>query len=413
MATLTLSAPRRKNVLGVILALLALAAAVVLLSSDPHLLVALSSDREGQALLPVGTLGPGQAASGRLVLANEGLLPLTYTLQVSGGADQSQTPVVMRVRRTDQNFFLYQGPPPRSPVTLGRMLPGEHVQLEVVAVAPRSQASFSLPADYTFTWTARSPGFSAWWWLITIALALAAASFLMPRVYVFGVWLTTRRHQVPDRYWRVPLILAALLLAALVPLTGVSLSSVNASTRNPGNVFAIGALVLSDRSPRGSTCISVTGNQAVPPQNHCDAIFRFSQTRPGDTGIAKLTIRNVGTIPTSKLQLWSDGCSTIDAPGEQFHGTADVCGLVQLAVHDDNHDLCYFPVRASGPCDMQPGGTLKAFAATFSPQSRLDLSSDGLGAGTTYTFSLQLDPGVLNNAQGRSPIVNFFWEVNS
>jgi len=413
MASITLppvGQPRR-NLIGVALALIGLAVAVVLLSSDPHLLVALSSDRDGEALLPAGTLAPGQSASGRLILANEGVLPLTYTLAVQGGATPEEGPVLMRIRRTDQSTLLYQGSPPRHPITLGRLLPGQHVQMEVTVVAASSNATYSVPTDYTFIWTGRSPGFTAWWWIIPISLLLAVAAFVMPRLLAFAAWLRTRRPQVAERYWRLPLILALVLLAALVPLTGVSLSSVNAFTVNPGNVFAVGALVLSDRSPSGSTCISVTGGTGLQ-SNQCDAIFRFTNQSPGQGGSAKVTIRNVGTVPVGKFELSTDGCRTVDAPDQTFHGTGDLCGKVFLGVHDDNHDLCYYPVRAAGACPVGPAGTLADFASRYSNQ-RLQLAADGLGAGNTYTFSVALDPAARSDVQGRTPVINFFWQVSS
>ena len=44
------------QVLGIALALVAIVAAIALLATNPHLLVALSSDRDGQALLPTLSL---------------------------------------------------------------------------------------------------------------------------------------------------------------------------------------------------------------------------------------------------------------------------------------------------------------------------------------------------------------------
>ena len=50
---------RPSRVLGIAFALAALVAAIALLATNPRLLVALTSDREGQALLPASTLEPG------------------------------------------------------------------------------------------------------------------------------------------------------------------------------------------------------------------------------------------------------------------------------------------------------------------------------------------------------------------
>lgn len=409
--TQTLPARPRRNLVGVVLALLVLAAAVILVSSDPGLLVALNSSRDGQALLPTATLAPGQATSGDLVLANEGFLPITYTLNVQGGDDAQ--PVIMRVRKAGSATYLYQGVPPRRPVTLGRLLPGDHVQLDVIVIAPVTDSTTSVPIDYTFVWTGRSPGFSAWWWIVPIAVALVLAAFGLPRLLAFLAWVRTRRPQQAERYWRTPIILAALLLAALLPLTGVSLSSVNAQTENPANVFAVGTLALSDQSPTGKACMSITADQAGPVQSRCDAIFDFTGMAPGRSGTGRIGIRNVGTIPIGKLGLWTDGCTTSDAPGEGFHGTGELCGEVRLQVHDDSHDACYYPVSQPGPCPADASGTLAGFAAAHPAATPLTLTTNGLGQGVTFSFNVSLDPAAGNSVQGRTTQTSFTWQATS
>lgn len=405
---------RRRN--GILLASLAILAAIVLLAVNPSLLVALTSDREGQALFGASTLAPGGSVQGNLTLANEGLLPLDYKVNVSAGPEEAAAGTFMRIRNLSTGAWAYQGPITGRSIALGRLLPGQRVQIAVVLQAPPSQATSSIPINDTFTWTGRSPGVGYWWWLVLVAAVVAAAAFAGPRL----LDLVARLRRLPplpyELYWRVPLILAILLLACLVPLTGMSLSSVNAESQNPANTFAIGTLALSDKSPSGTTCISVPGPSGAPSVNsRCDAIFSLTKMAPGGSaGRGSVTIRNLGTVPVSQLLLWSDGCGTGDAAQVAAHGGGDLCPVVMMSIHDDTHNACVFPGSAAGECPLVPqAGTVGAFAAAHGQGQGLALSPQGLGAGITYTFSLALDPAAGNSDQGRALFTSFYWLIVS
>ena len=403
--------PRDSRLPGIILAVTALVAAIALLAANPHLLVQLSSDRDGDALLPVSTLAPGSSTTGGLTLANEGLLPLRYDLTVRAGTAERESGVILRVRRNGAANYLYQGPIPDRPLPIGVLAPGQRDSLEVTVFAPRSEATASVPVDETFVWTARSPGIESWLWLLAVAAVLVAIAFAAPRL--FALWAErVRRVRVPfELYWRAPLILAVICIAMLVPLSSVALASVNSQSANPGNVFAIGSLVLSDAVPSRTSCISVTGPTSQAPAGDCDAIFQFSQGAPGQVGTAKVTIRNVGTVPIRDFRVWSSGCTTHAAPTERAHGTADVCAWVAMAVHDDNHDRCYYPVQAVGACPA--GGSMGDFGRTYSSDAGgLRLDPQGLGAGITFTFTVQVNPAAPNSAQGLQPLMDFHWLVS-
>ena len=403
---------RRERVLGVLLAVIALVAALALLATNPRLLVALSSDRDGEALLPYATIAPGSSTSGDLVLANEGMLPLAYDLRVRAGDAEMASGITLHVRRLDQPGFLYQGPLTARAIPLGYLAPGQRARLEVILSAPPSQSTASVPVDDTFVWTAHSPGIDGWWWLILVAALLILAGVLMPRALALVVAL--RRLPPPpfELYWRAPLVLATVVLAMLAPLTGVSLSSVNAQTSNPGSLFAIGTVVLTDRAPSGRTCLAVGTANGVPG---CDAIFQFERGVPGQKGAARVTIRNQGTVPIGAYTVAAPRlCATQDAPGEQFHGSADLCGHVGLTIHDDDHDRCYYPVSGPGACpDPSRGATLADFSRAYAPGRGLPLNPAGLGAGITYTFAVALDPDLTNEFQGRAPVIDFDWSVAS
>ncbi len=82
-----------------------------------------------------------------------------------------------------------------------------------------------------------------------------------------------------------------------------------------------------------------------------------------------------------------------------------------MTIHDDSHDLCYFPDARAGPCALRAAGTMAAFASRYVPGKPLALSPDGLGSGITYTFQVELDQAAGNEYQGRLATLDFTWEI--
>jgi hypothetical protein len=416
MSTITLRQDQQQparnpnRVLGIALALVAIVAAIALLATNPHLLVALSSDRDGQALLPTSTLAPGSSTTGALILTNEGLLPLRYDVKIEAGQAELDSGVIIRLRRNDEPNFFYQGPITSDPVTIGFLAPGQHTRLEVTLSAPAAAGgSAAIPVDDTFVWTAHSPGFEFWWWLLLVAAALVVAAVLLPRLLDF--YARVRRLPMPrfELFWRAPVALAAVILAMLVPLSGVSLASINAQASNPSNVFAIGSVVLNNRTTSGGSCISAAGAGGQTANGQCGAIFSVSNAA-GTTASGRLTVRNAGTVPVSQLSLWaSTACATTSAA--PIHGGGDLCQRVEMTIHDDSHDRCYFPDNRDGPCTLRASGTMGSFASRYAPGSALSLSPSGLGSGLTYTFTVALDPTAGNEYQGRLATLDFSWEI--
>ena len=399
------------RVLGIALALVAIVAAIALLATNPHLLVALSSDRDGQALLPTSTLAPGASTTGALILTNVGLLPLRYDVKVEAGQAELDSGVVIRLRRNDEPNFFYQGPITSDPITIGFLAPGQHTRLEVTLSAPTAAAgSAAIPVDDTFVWTAHSPGFAFWWWLLLVVVALVAAAVLLPRL--LDLYARLRRLPTPrfELFWRAPVALAAVILAMLVPLSGVSLASINAQASNPSNVFAIGSVVLNNRTTSGGSCISAAGAGGQSANGQCGAIFSVSSAARGTTGSGRLTVRNAGTVPISQFRLWAPtACATTSAGA--VNGGGDLCQRVEMTIHDDSHDRCYFPDSRDGPCTLRADGTMGSFAGRYAPGSPLPLSPTGLGSGITYTFTVALDPTAGNEYQGRLATLDFTWEI--
>lgn len=400
------------GVLGIALAVAAIVAAIALLATNPHLLVALSSDREGQALLPSSTLAPGASTTGALILTNEGLLPLRYDVKVEAGQEELDNSVIMRLRRNDEPNFFYQGPLTSDPVTIGFLAPGQHTRIEVTLSAPPAAGgTAAVPVDDTFVWTAHSPGFEFWWWLLPVALGLVVAAVLLPRL----LDLFARLRRLPasrfELFWRAPVALAAVILAMLAPLSGVTLASINAQASNPSNVFAIGSVVLNNRTPSGTTCISAAGDGGQTANGQCGAIFTVSNARPGTSASGRLTVRNAGTVPVSQFLLWAPSACATSSPANTIHGGGDLCQQTELTIHDDSHDRCYFPDNRDGPCTLRADGTMGSFATRHAPGSALSLSPTGLGSGLTYTFTVALDPATGNDYQGRLATLDFTWEI--
>jgi hypothetical protein len=399
------------RITGIAFAVAAIVAAIALLAINPQLLVALSSDKDGQALLPSSTLAPGGSTTGALMLTNEGLLPLRYDVRIQAGAQELDSGVIIRLRRNDEPNFFYQGAITTEPINIGFLAPGQHTRIEVTLSAPAAGGTAAIPVDETFVWTAHSPGIDFWWWLLVVALVLVAAAFALPRL--LDLYSRVRRHPKLkfELFWRAPVALAAVILAMLVPLSGVSLSTINAQASNPGNVFGIGSVVLNNRTMSGTTCISAAGEGGPAASGTCGAIFQVQGAVPGTSSSGRVTIRNQGTVPISRLSLWAPAECVTSSPANTINGGGDLCRRVQMTIHDDSHDLCYFPDTKAGPCALRAAGTMAAFASRYVPGKPLALSPDGLGSGITYTFQVALDQGAGNEYQGRLATLDFTWEI--
>jgi hypothetical protein len=192
------------------------------------------------------------------------------------------------------------------------------------------------------------------------------------------------------------MILTLMILIASVSLLTGTAASLNATTVNPGSSFATGKLILSNQVENRNPCLSEGATVA------CDALFPGLHA-PGVTATARVTIKNVGTVPVATLGLWSTGC--------QSGGPSGLCASTWLTVHDDGHDRCYYPVQAAGACGTAVHGTYADFVARYSESNPIGLSIDQLGAGIVYSLTATIDPAAGNDLQGKVADLTIYWRV--
>lgn len=196
-----------------------------------------------------------------------------------------------------------------------------------------------------------------------------------------------------------------LALMATVALLGTTLATLNATTINPGGNFTAGALILSNQVSNRNPCLSSAALVS------CDALFKQDLT-PGTTYTTVVTIKNEGTVPAEVFQLWSTGPCSSSASNPSFSGTANLCAATWISIHDDAHDVCYFPVRAAGACHLGIGGTIVDLANRNGPDNPINLAVDQLATGIPYTFAIELDPSVGNEYQGRKADFSITWKLS-
>ena len=209
--------------------------------------------------------------------------------------------------------------------------------------------------------------------------------------------------------------MALILMAGSAGLISSGFADFNATTTN-ANTFSSGTLVLSDAKTSGTTCLSTGGATTDTNSNAtgCDNLFNGASKKPGDTTTAVVTIRNVGSIAASAIQVYTTtttGCATTDAGAESYHGTGDLCTAVALTIHDDTNNRCYYPTQSAGACTIDATKTLSHFLATWNTGTPLSLSTTGLSGGIAFTVATQFNSTAGNNMQGRTATLDLNWKM--
>jgi predicted ribosomally synthesized peptide with SipW-like signal peptide len=201
---------------------------------------------------------------------------------------------------------------------------------------------------------------------------------------------------------------------------GGSFASFNAQTTNPGNTFATGTLVMSNKVNTATACLSTAAGVGITTNAaNCDTLFNLTVKKPGDSGTADLTIKNEGSVAASLLNTFTSGCTAADASGQAYHGTGDPCAAVQIyiqqwdsAAHTTPTACLYGGATVTNTCDFSGASqTLSDFAANYTNSTTGLAVGSGLAAGASdyFTIGVKLPTSADNTYQGRQATVGMTW----
>jgi predicted ribosomally synthesized peptide with SipW-like signal peptide len=222
---------------------------------------------------------------------------------------------------------------------------------------------------------------------------------------------------------RIKQYLMLLTVIGLVSIASGSgtFASFTAETTNAGNTFATGTIVLSNAVQSGTTCLSTNGGSTDVNQNStgCNTLFDATVQKPGDSWTTdNLTLWNKGSLDAASLTLTATSCGTADAGGETFHGTGDLCPVLDVYVQEWTDNTFTTPLACwyggavvLNTCDFtNSADTLAAISA-----GPIDLSGTppALPAnGKRYfTVGVELDPTADNTVQGRAATADLTWDI--
>lgn len=225
---------------------------------------------------------------------------------------------------------------------------------------------------------------------------------------------------------RRKVLLSIGVVAGIGALAGAgTFATFTAQTTNPSNTFANGTLVLSNTVGAAAACLS-TGAGTNTDSNDfaaCDTVFDLAVQAPGDSGTADLTLENVGSLDASVLKAFSASCTPGDADDEDYHGTGNPCGVVQLYIQQysdafTTESACLYGGATGNTCDFSDTGkTLTHFVSTY-PNVGSGLVAGALAAAnggdtdtTWITVGVKLLATADNTYQGRSATMALNWHI--
>ncbi|MFO1537217.1 MAG: hypothetical protein ACKOVH_05240 [Actinomycetota bacterium] len=214
--------------------------------------------------------------------------------------------------------------------------------------------------------------------------------------------------------------LSVLVLVGLLAVVGAgTFAGFNAETRNPGNQFATGTLVLGNTKASGASCLSTAGGTTDANVNPtCDQLFDLAVRKPGDSASARVTIANQGSVAASALRVFSAACVDADVAAETYHGTGNPCSKIQLVIQRYSDAAFTTPVEcvygggSASTCDWTDATkTLAAFQGTHGTAATGRTVGSGLASGAARYFEVRLLlPSTSDNTfQGRQATVDLTW----
>ncbi|MGN6372946.1 MAG: hypothetical protein ACTHM1_08130 [Solirubrobacteraceae bacterium] len=102
-------------------------------------------------------------------------------------------------------------------------------------------------------------------------------------------------------------ILTLMMAVGALALAGRgTFASFSAETSNGGTSLASGTLTLSNQVESGEACLSTAAKSSNNFNERCQAAMALKNVAPGVFGgVAKITVKNTGSIDASKLYLWA------------------------------------------------------------------------------------------------------------
>jgi predicted ribosomally synthesized peptide with SipW-like signal peptide len=220
--------------------------------------------------------------------------------------------------------------------------------------------------------------------------------------------------------WKIVLT-GAVVVGALGAVGGGTFATFNAQTKNPGNVFTDGSLVLSNTKQSGTACLSTAGGTTDTNVNdNCSQLFNLTVKKPGDFGSANLTIKNEGSLAASALKVFSAACANADAGSETYHGTGTPCSKIQLYIQQYSDSgfttpsTCVYGGGTASTCDFSDTTkTLATFQGSYNTSTNGLAIGSGLAAAASGYFkvAVQLPSSADNSYQGRQATIDFTWHA--
>ena len=201
----------------------------------------------------------------------------------------------------------------------------------------------------------------------------------------------------------IKLVLTLSILAASAGLVGGTVTNSSSLTQNPSS-FVAGTLVLSNTVESGVPCTSTAANLAC--QRVVDGTLKA-----GEVVSSRVTLQNIGVVPVDQLAFWVSDCQTADSTAAGFHGSAGLCSVTEVSLHDDTHDLCFYPTVAPGACGFVPGATVNDLVGKHTRGTPVLLSPDHLGGGITYTIAMRFGSDLGNDSQGRQETIGLVFQA--
>lgn len=229
-----------------------------------------------------------------------------------------------------------------------------------------------------------------------------------------------------QRRKKILLSLGAVAVVGAV-VGGGTYATFNAQTANPGNIWANGTLVLSNKVGTATTCLSTGAgtNTDTNVNANCDALFTGATLRkPNDSATVNVAVKNEGSLNATALKLHSSACTPGDTTGETYKGSGDPCDKVQLYVQKWTDATRTVPasctygstaLAAPNTCDFAATGadakTLGAFATANGSATPLNLGALNTGTTGYYTVGVKLPQTTSNAYQGRKASIDFTWTL--